>query len=107
MSEAKPVEPVCSSHDELVSRAGRWLRNSCGCGAVLEELVACTRNGEIPDAVGFRQNGSILVECKVSRSDFLRDRKKPFRNPRAKGVGNWRFYLAPQGLLNPEDCPEG
>ena len=97
------------NHDDLVKRAGRWLRSK-GCSVVLEELVAYTKNGETPDAIGWVSQNSVLVECKVSRADFLRDAKKPFRNPlyrSVQGMGRWRFYLTPPGLLGAGDCPEG
>ena len=95
-----------STHGDLVKRAGRWLK-SLGCSAILEEMTAYTYNGETPDAIGWTSSQSIVVEVKVSRADFLRDRKKRFRGNHIKGMGSWRFYLVPQGILNPEDCPEG
>ena len=50
---------------------------------------------------------SLLVECKVSRADFLSDRGKPFRADPAKGVGDWRFFLCPTGLIQAEEVPKG
>ena len=97
--------PSGSTHCDLVARAGRWLK-SLGCSAVLKEMTAYTYNGETPDAIGWKSNQSILVEVKVSRADFLRDKKKRFRQ-HIKGMGSWRFYLVPKGLLNPDECPEG
>lgn len=94
-------------HDELVKRAGRWLRGTCGCSAVLTEIKAFTESGESPDAVGWRSNYSVLVECKASRSDFLADRKKPFRVHPARGIGTFRFFLCPPGIILPEDLPGG
>lgn len=89
------------THAELVERAERWLY-SVGCGVVLAELV--TYASGIPDAIGFRSDCSILIECKASRSDFLADRKKPHHGPEA-GMGDWRFYLTPEGLVRPEELP--
>jgi hypothetical protein len=58
------------NHRELVKRAGAWLRNRKNCGVVMEELA--TQNNETPDALGFHgAGGSILVECKTSRADYL------------------------------------
>jgi len=34
---------------------------------------------EIPDVIGFGSGFSIVIECKVSRADFLQDKKKPHR----------------------------
>lgn len=75
----------------------------------MTELVTATVSGEVPDAIGWRNGGrvTILVECKVTRSDFLADMRKPFRVTPAKGVGDWRFYLSPPGIIEPDDLPEG
>jgi len=45
--------------------------------------------------------------CKISRSDFLADREKPFRLKQELGLGCERFYLAPQGLLQAKELPAG
>lgn len=50
---------------------------------------------------------SVLVESKVSRSDFLCDRDKPFRQKPENGVGCERYYLAPSGLIRVEELPTG
>lgn len=110
------------THAELVNRAGQWLRNSavvpCSfsrggrrrvkCGVVLRELV--TSASEIPDAIGWYLGGrfSILVECKISRADFLRDQKKWTRGEVGSefGLGVYRYYLAPRGLLSVDEMPE-
>jgi len=82
-----------------------WLRRY-RCGVVLSEQ-ACV-SGEMPDAIGWKKaSHSVLVECKVSRSDFLADRDKPFRQKPESGVGCERFYLAPHGLIRVEELPVG
>ena len=95
------------THADLVKIAGRWLRNTAGCPVVLEELCAATANGENPDAIGWYTGRSMLIECKVSRSDFLADRKKPFRAEPSKGLGLYRYYMAPKGLLRAAEMPTG
>jgi hypothetical protein len=93
------------THTQLVEKAVRWLR-AYRCGVVLSEQ-ACA-SGEMPDAIGWKRAcHSVLVECKVSRSDFLADREKPFRRKPQNGVGCERFYLAPAGLLHKEELPAG
>lgn len=91
------------THSELVKIAERWLVSSRGCGAVLTELV--TLYPEIPDAIGFRDGTSTLIECKASRADFLADAKKVFRRNTWMGMGTFRFYLCPAGIITPEDLP--
>jgi len=93
------------THAQLVERAVRWLR-SYRCGVVLSEQ-ACV-SGEMPDAIGWkRANHSVLVECKVTRADFLADRAKPFRQKPEQGVGSERFYLTPPALIKLEELPAG
>ncbi|WP_312328388.1 hypothetical protein [Stenotrophomonas sp.] len=94
------------THGELVKAAGKWLRGTAGCSVVLEELCAATGNGENPDAIGWHCGRTMLIECKASRSDFLADRKKPFRADPTRGLGLYRYFMAPKGLLRPEEIPE-
>ena len=93
------------THALLVRAAIEWLRRY-RCGVVLSEQ-ACI-SGEMPDAIGWKRAcHSVLVECKVSRTDFLADRAKPFRRKPERGVGCERFYLAPRDLIRSEELPAG
>jgi hypothetical protein len=93
------------THPQLVEKAVRWLR-SYRCGVVLSEQ-ACV-SGEMPDAIGWKRAcHSVLVECKITRSDFLADRAKPFRRKPDQGVGCERFYLVPAGVVQREELPQG
>jgi hypothetical protein len=93
------------THAQFVEKAVRWLR-SYRCGVVLSEQ-ACV-SGEMPDAIGWKQaSHSVLVECKVTRADFLVDRVKPFRQKPEKGVGSERFYFTPPALVALEELPAG
>ncbi len=93
------------THTLLVRKAVEWLRRY-RCGVVLSEQ-ACI-SGEMPDAIGWKRAcHSVLVECKVSRADFLADRAKPFRQKAELGVGSERFYLVPHALVRPDELPAG
>ena len=93
------------NHAFLVARAVEWLRRY-RCGVVLSEQ-ACV-SGETPDAIGWKRTcHSVLVECKISRADFLADRNKPFRVKPELGVGSERFYLAPKDLVKGQELPPG
>lgn len=94
------------SHDDLVARGHAWLKKM-GCSIVLHELVTNVSGGEIPDVIGWRQGISILIECKVSRNDFSADRHKWFRKFPDRGMGDWRFYLCPVGLVVKDEVPPG
>lgn len=96
------------THKQLVRRVAGWLRVSreFRSKVVLAELV--TQADETPDVLGFISNGvSILIECKVSRADFKSDAMKSFRQFEDSGVGNYRYFAAPAGLLKPEEMPAG
>ena len=93
------------SHSRLVDEAVRWLR-SYRCGIVLSEQ-SCS-SGETPDAIGWKKrNHSVVIECKISRADFLADAVKPWRTKPECALGCERYYLAPQKMLRREELPPG
>jgi hypothetical protein len=95
------------THKDLVEAAYKWVLKNASCGVAFKELNSLASNGEHPDVIGFGSGGhSVLVECKISRSDFLADKKKPFRICPELGMGSYRFYCCPVGLLQKEDLPE-
>lgn len=101
------------THDDLTGIALRWLKRpdsakGPGCQLALAE-VGGLFGGERCDAFGYRwgsNGGSIVVEAKVSRSDFLADAKKPHRNGEVLGMGDFRYYICPEGLIRIDDLPE-
>ena len=64
------------------------------------------RVGESPDAFGFSGSSTQLIEVKVSRSDFLSDKKKYWRKYPEHGIGKFRSYLCPEGLIEEKDLPK-
>ena len=95
------------THRALCERAAHWLQTSKQCKVVLVERNS-GRGGEEPDAIGWTPCGfSYLVEVKVSRSDFLSDRKKPHRKNPETGMGQIRFLLCPRDMIQPEEVPDG
>lgn len=100
------------SHADLCAIAVKWLKraNSAGGPGCHVAVSECRSGwtGEVPDAIGFRaaggeDDGSIVVECKTSRADFLADRKKAHRAD--GGLGNWRYFMAPEGLITHDELP--
>lgn len=89
------------THSELVDLAARYLRYK-GYEVILTEPGY---RSELPDAIGFKSGCSCLIECKASRSDFLKDKKKPFRNGTVKGIGSERIYLTNPNVANVHDLP--
>lgn len=90
------------THRELVEAAYKWLVKNGGVGVAFKELRSIAN--EIPDVIGFDSWQSILIECKASRSDFFADRKKGHRST-YNGMGNWRFYCCPTGMIQVNELP--
>jgi hypothetical protein len=84
-------------HHQLVDRAWRYLVNSRRCSVTVREIGS---GNEIPDVLGWYSRwASILVECKVTLSDFKADQNKSFRKQEDEaGLGNARFYMVPIAL---------
>ena len=89
-------------HSTLVAIGVRWLSRKCS--VVLYEFA--TAADENPDVIGWApEAGSVLIECKLSRSDFLKDAAKAVRkNPRT-GMGQRRYYLSPPDVIHVKDLP--
>jgi len=94
-------------HDLLCIRASKFLQNNGFAVSFDDRFEAAVDTGERPDALGFRNGVSCLIEVKVSRSDFLADKKKRFRQNPSLGMGDWRFYLSPPDVVRVNDLPEG
>ena len=107
LSENKALFPSLGfSHRQLVEIAYRWVLKRASCGVALKELT--TINSETPDVIGFGSWGhSVLVEVKISRTDFLSDKNKFFRKYPEQGMGTQRFYCCPRGIIKKEDLPKG
>ena len=110
-----------AQHQELCLVACKWLKKARNQYDLPKSGAACTfaisevssgYQSEIADAFGVRTNygvilETILIEVKVSRKDFLQDSKKPFRIHPDKGMGNYRYYLVPEGLITIDELPLG
>ncbi len=94
-------QPTSSIVDGVVLQSG-----GAGCAVAASE-ISTGAGGEEPDAIGFTTAGiSHLIECKASRSDFMRDRHKPWRrSPLA--IGHYRWFLCPRGMVAPHELPDG
>jgi hypothetical protein len=100
---------VKSDHDALVKRAAYWLKKARHCHIILTEAGGTDEGSgkiERADAIGWLRPGlSFLVECKTSVADFRADSKKPHRQK--GGMGVYRYFLAPTGVLEKVEIPEG
>ena len=97
-------------HLELFQLAGQWLKKHSkniivpNCSTVVVDMVTAVQ--EIPDVLGWCSWCSVMIEVKVSRTDFLKDAQKSFRINPSTGVGNLRYYLCPVDLINANEIPE-
>lgn len=102
------------THKSLCDIAVKWLKrhkNGIGCNFAVSEIQTSFYRTEQADAFGYRctghLQGSWLVEVKTSRSDFLADAKKPHRQNPELGVGRYRVYMCPEGVIKEDELPEG
>lgn len=101
------------NHNELCEVAKKWLlrvnsQRGHACNFALSECRSGW-GGEIPDAIGYRSvenrvTETVVVEVKVSRSDFLADAKKAHRAD-GKGMGMYRYFMCPEGMIDPKEVP--
>ena len=93
------------THGECVQYAAAWAGRRFH--LVMPEMQSL-QNNEIPDVLAVDFLGvTLLIECKVSRSDFLADKKKPFRVKPEQGMGQYRMYACPKGMIKKGEIPEG
>lgn len=99
--------PGAMSHRELCERGAKYVKNHGLYPYHRAQYVVCEleRVGECPDVFGFGGTATLLVEVKVSRSDFLSDKKKSWRRTPAHGLGEMRSYLCPAGLIRESELP--
>jgi hypothetical protein len=90
------------NHSELVDLAYKWVLARGGCGVAFKELKSIA--SEIPDVIGFFSGGSVLIECKVTRSDFLSDKNKACR--KTKGMGMFRYYMCEESVISKDELPD-
>lgn len=91
-------------HRQLVESAAKWLLRTQKCKYVLLESWSAS-DVEQPDVLGWTWRGiSTLIECKASRSDFLRDKHKfTHLAPWELGMGQRRWYATAKGVINSVD----
>ncbi|MEI7410078.1 hypothetical protein [Pectobacterium aroidearum] len=95
------------THDELCMIAYKFLYKNGFKVCFHDRFKAVTSTGEQPDAMGFRNNASVLIEAKCSRSDLLADKKKRFRQNPELGMGDWRFFISEPEIVTVNDLPDG
>lgn len=100
----KELKGLQLNHRKLCIIASKYIRSQKG---LIQPYSVCEleRVGESPDAFGWGRGSTILIEAKYSRADFLSDKKKHFRIYREQGVGDFRYYICPTGLIKEHELP--
>jgi hypothetical protein len=89
-------------HSLLIQEAARWMSKK-GASVIITDM---THGGpETADVIGWKGKLSTVIECKASVADFRADGQKVFRRYPEMGMGCFRYYCAPVGLLQPEKLP--
>lgn len=96
---------VDMSPDYVTNKAITLLKQLHGITFITKEFGGTAR-AERPDALLFNSVGTFLVETKVTRQDFKNDAKKASRIDPSIGVGRYRYYACPEGMIAPEELPD-
>lgn len=89
----------------VTDKAVALIRKLHGCTIGAKEFTGGWCDERV-DAILFCSDYSYLIETKISRSDFLADAKKTFRKDPTQGIGDYRYYACPEGLIKPDELPE-
>ena len=103
-----------SLHYQLCLEGAKWLKRRKNAKRwrtpwkyIAVELVC--NAAENADVWATNGECSIVIEVKTSRADFIKDGKKWHRAETMKDYqsGNFRYYLAPAGMIRTDEMPEG
>lgn len=106
----------CAPHHDLGSTLATWLaRNGRACWTNIELKVRNAESLQLVRPDVFSINATLdptrvdatVHEVKVSRSDFLADIAKPTKRAGYAAISERFYYVAPEGMLKPEEMPEG
>ena len=88
--------PISITHTDLIEVGYKFMAKVLRFKIIATEFVAAR---ETPDLIGWFNSYSTLIECKISLSDFKRDKKK-YGTRTKKKMGNSRYYLCPEELAH-------
>lgn len=96
------------THRELCIKAANYLRSQGIHPFHRAQYSVCEleRQGECPDSFGWGAGSTQLIEAKRSRPDFLSDKKKLWRKNPSYGLGEFRSYICPTGLIKESELPK-
>lgn len=101
-----------SLHYELCLLGAKYLKSKKGCEPwrtpnkyIAVELV--TFGPELTDIWATNGYDSTVIEVKVSHSDFINDKNKISRKDEELSMGNFRYYLCPEDIIDKKELPSG
>lgn len=100
-----------SLHYELCVKGAVWIRQRKNAepwkaANILSAVELICYGAENPDVYAFNGCESTIIEVKTSHNDFLADQKKFSRTNPEFAMGNFRYYLCPEGIISPDELPE-
>lgn len=100
-----------SLHYELCCKAATWIRQPKNrepwkTQYILSAVEIICVGAENPDVYATTGEVSAIIEVKTSHADFLADQKKYTRTHTEWAMGDFRYYLCPEGIIKPEELPQ-
>ena len=100
-----------SLHYELCCKAAVWIRQRRNAepwkaAYTLSAVELICYGAENPDVYAFNGAESAIIEVKTSHADFLADQKKASRTNPEYAMADFRYYLCPEGVINPDEVPD-
>ena len=99
-----------SLHYELCCKGATWIRQRKNAepwkaANILSVVEIICYGAENPDIYATNGCESTVIEVKTSHQDFLADKKKFSRKNSDYAMGDFRYYLCPEGIIKPEELP--
>lgn len=99
-----------SLHYELCCKGATWIRQRNNAETwktpnALSVVEIVCYGAENPDIYATNGCESTVIEVKTSHTDFLADQKKFSRTHTGYAMGDFRYYLCPEGIIKPEELP--
>ncbi len=99
-------ELIMSEQDVMRALKKRWGKD----WIMAEQVRLRGYQDSIVDVLAIRNTGKAQVrifEIKTSRSDFLAELKNPYKRLNAIELANEFMFVAPVGMIDPKELPEG
>lgn len=95
-------------HEELLKTAAKFIKNKALTHFGKSTYVVCNYNDgmEPIDVFGFGGGCTQIIKVITTRMELNLDLERAYRKCPKYGVGEFRSYLCPNGLLNKEDIPK-